>query len=469
VADIDGTDTERRFFHRFRMATEAGVSLHVSNASSFWTKLAPRLSHHDKAIKHALVALGAAWQLYKTSPTTKAGLSDRRHPLLLDTSHLQSTESEHLERFIIVQYNKAIASLQENVNFTSPDGIEVTLICCLLFICLENLRFNHKGVVAHLQNGLHIIGSSLSLESLWGPFNRPESVKSAKMPPNSLVTVEELRDLVKHFHRSEICAAIFSTNVSPVISTRLYKYSRLDDGSASLSKDFNRLVEGHAAMCKYTSDVFARAWEMRGYKGNTTFWSDRTVQQEQQALRARGSKALEKYRAFMSSSQGPKPGSMEYSSGNLDMIHIISCRAIAERMPYRTNDQISLKLIDDFQESSCQEIVVLARRIQEDHKKAGRYSRQFPDFTIDLGLVAPMYFVWAYSSNPFTRNGAMNILEELYQREGLWDARSLLKVMQATCRENEADRMLAAVVPDPVGGAGSIPNLYETYTRCGRS
>ncbi|KAF3798678.1 hypothetical protein GCG54_00008967 [Colletotrichum gloeosporioides] len=51
VADIDGTHTERLYFHRFRRVAETGLCDHVTNLTSFWSRLATRLSHADEAVK----------------------------------------------------------------------------------------------------------------------------------------------------------------------------------------------------------------------------------------------------------------------------------------------------------------------------------------------------------------------------------------------------------------------------------
>ena len=68
VADIDGTEMEKKFFRRFRAATEDNFAAHhMCTFTPFWTRLAPRINRHDEAVKHATIALGAAHQLYQPS------------------------------------------------------------------------------------------------------------------------------------------------------------------------------------------------------------------------------------------------------------------------------------------------------------------------------------------------------------------------------------------------------------------
>lgn len=63
AADIEGTEQEREFFHRFRRAAEAGLAMHASSlGSSFWRRLVPQIGHSDPAVRHALIALGAAYE-----------------------------------------------------------------------------------------------------------------------------------------------------------------------------------------------------------------------------------------------------------------------------------------------------------------------------------------------------------------------------------------------------------------------
>ena len=93
---------------------------------NFWTSVAPRTSTGSEAVRHAIIAISAARELYDRQTPPEAG------PL----------PDEELEVFVIQQYNKAIAMLSRNASPSSAENVRATMVCCLIFICLECLRQN---------------------------------------------------------------------------------------------------------------------------------------------------------------------------------------------------------------------------------------------------------------------------------------------------------------------------------------
>ncbi|KAI0854356.1 hypothetical protein F5Y00DRAFT_222897 [Daldinia vernicosa] len=183
AADIQGTEEERLYFHRFRQAAEAGLALHASSlGASFWRRLVPQVGHSDPAVRHALIALGAAYesmqlqqqqgqhrqeQNYQTTRMKQpAPKMSSRSGSPAERSYVFSTPppedayqcADQLELFMIQQYNLSIYHLQRHVQPGSPsESVEITLICCLLFVCIETSRGNEAAALAHVANGLQII------------------------------------------------------------------------------------------------------------------------------------------------------------------------------------------------------------------------------------------------------------------------------------------------------------------------
>ncbi|KAI0148008.1 hypothetical protein F4776DRAFT_293875 [Hypoxylon sp. NC0597] len=197
VADIEGTEQERLFFHRFRQAAEAGLAMHASSlGAGFWRRLVPQVGQSDPAVRHALIALGAAYQSAQLQQnhqtTTPAGSGDpgigagsnssrsgspaapQQQPYMStpppeDNSNAQCIDQ--LELFMIQQYNMSIYHLQKHVQPSSPpESVEITLICCLVFVCIETSRGNEGAALAHVANGLQII-KALPPESEFAYFS----------------------------------------------------------------------------------------------------------------------------------------------------------------------------------------------------------------------------------------------------------------------------------------------------------
>lgn len=66
--------------------------------------------------------------------------------------------------FALQQYNKAISCLHKRLS-EGPQSEQITLMCCVLFICLEFLRGNIDGAISHLHSGVEIM-------AVWQARNR---------------------------------------------------------------------------------------------------------------------------------------------------------------------------------------------------------------------------------------------------------------------------------------------------------
>ncbi|KAI0135307.1 hypothetical protein F4814DRAFT_444127 [Daldinia grandis] len=180
AADIEGTEEERLYFHRFRQAAEAGLALHASSlGASFWRRLVPQVGHSDPAVRHALIALGAAYESmqlqqgrHQPEQSYQMAKTKQPAPRMSDRSGSPTEQSyvstlspedayqcaDQLELFMIQQYNLSIYHLQRHVQpGSSSESVETTLICCLIFVCIETSRGNEAAALAHVANGLQII------------------------------------------------------------------------------------------------------------------------------------------------------------------------------------------------------------------------------------------------------------------------------------------------------------------------
>ncbi|KAH6631581.1 hypothetical protein F5144DRAFT_592563 [Chaetomium tenue] len=230
-ADIDGTETEKRLFARFRAATADGVAAHLCNFAAFWRRLSPSTGCQDDAVKHAVIALAAAYQLFQ-------------YP---DEPVIDGFARGDLEVFTIQQYSRSIERLQNHAGSSSPESLRLTLVCCLAFISLETLRGNHEVAVTHLTNGLRILqslpDSTFDCLADGSMFAWPSSRDSLHMS-----------DIVQLFARFELSACFFTHGIQPVISGRGYLTRRFDDGSTY--NVFHDVPHAHMAMSCFQHDVF---------------------------------------------------------------------------------------------------------------------------------------------------------------------------------------------------------------------
>ncbi|KAK6082471.1 C6 zinc finger domain protein [Seiridium cupressi] len=111
--------------------------------SGFWDTLVFQASSSEAAVFHATLALSSAHQ---TNPSI--GRRSASSKLLV---------RDEDESFMLQQYSNAISHLQTHFSSGTRASVRVTLITCLLFICLELLRGRYRSAIHHLESGLKLL------------------------------------------------------------------------------------------------------------------------------------------------------------------------------------------------------------------------------------------------------------------------------------------------------------------------
>lgn len=139
--DFPGTKTEHRFLAFFNHHTAPTISGCFD--SDFWSELLPQVGQSEPSIQHAMIAIAAVHARLDTMDELLDGVDKR----------------EQSRQFELQQYNKAIHYLRLHI---SDHGItlEVTLMSCVLLICLEFLRGSIEQAILHLQGGMSILHAS---------------------------------------------------------------------------------------------------------------------------------------------------------------------------------------------------------------------------------------------------------------------------------------------------------------------
>lgn len=126
-------DMEARALDFFRAQVAPVLSQHSSK--QFWNILVSQVGQQEPAVRHALVCIGSVYE----------GLGNT-NPNLLAASQ---------ETFAITQYNLALNKL-----ISAGKDENMTLLVCLLFICIETLRGNKNMAIEHCRHGIIICNST---------------------------------------------------------------------------------------------------------------------------------------------------------------------------------------------------------------------------------------------------------------------------------------------------------------------
>lgn len=128
--DSDPTELRALSYFQHRAISELG-----GVSPELWLNFILPVSHHDKAIKHAIVALVLLHEDYASSQHAfPAGSHDT-----------------------LLHYGKAVNELLQLEVSTSPDAAGIALVSCVLFYSLEVLRGHYQSALTHVQSGKKIL------------------------------------------------------------------------------------------------------------------------------------------------------------------------------------------------------------------------------------------------------------------------------------------------------------------------
>lgn len=133
------TEDESSHLEWFKCAT--AVKLPGVFATPFWDSVLFQACVEEVAVLHAILALGSAHKI-------DSGYVD----------HLMMSEQE---QFTLRQYNKSIRHLRTLLADPCKKSLEVALVTCVVFICLDYIRGHYTTGSTHLKCGARLLRSSV--------------------------------------------------------------------------------------------------------------------------------------------------------------------------------------------------------------------------------------------------------------------------------------------------------------------
>ena len=116
---LQGDSQENRSFDYFR--SKAAPNIATSLEADFWTLHVLQISHNEPTVRHALMALSTLYEHFE--------VRDTRGSNFLPPSH---------HNFALKHYSEAIKLLDSKFR-EGCDTVEIVLVNCVLFVCLELL------------------------------------------------------------------------------------------------------------------------------------------------------------------------------------------------------------------------------------------------------------------------------------------------------------------------------------------
>lgn len=424
-----GTPLEHRYLVFFQRQTAPILSGHFD--SYFWNGLLLQVGHSEPTIQHAMMAVASIHEQVEAAGR-----------------ELFSPGMDYGRYFALQQYNKAISCLNRRLSEGSQSE-EITLMCCVLFICLEFLRGNIDTAISHLHGGLGIMAA-------WRARNRrllnneglhitsePHSIPDDLVQMFSRLTIQSMlcgRDPMADFLRySEADLLPFTPAVFPsLLAARISLDSLMKISLQFLRESHERSHFQIQPEAKYRLDNITNALDQ---------WSLA-------------------FDLFLANSSGTRTRQEIRAATNLRILNIVakvwlSSSVSAEESHFDEQTEafsaiINLAATMNLYNSTGAEML-------EDPPVASTPADRPHSFTFEMGIIPPLYFVAIKCRVPSIRRTAISLLDTtMPRREGIWIASLYVAVAKRIIQIEEADLQIVGH-KDEIGGELLPPEWMRVH------
>jgi hypothetical protein len=393
-ASTHRSEKENRDFDYFRHKAISEL-MGFDTKSDFWGHVILQFSEASPAVFRAVLSLSSL------------------HETTYGQSRMVSCVADRVS--FLRQYNKAIRQLCDR---QTAQPVQFTLTCCVLFICLENLRGDYDAALLHLEKGLEILKE-------W----RTQEVTSDEREARDVIT--------KVFQRLDMQATTFLDSRKPRCNA-----SQMD---GALKRQENKpMVIVNLQQARTTLEVLvSKLFYIITTKSNPEHpsWSEQN----------------------------------EYLPARKSLLHGLNIEFSGWKSAF---DVFSLQESRKWQREELRLSVLLALHhhttslmldIRLDTDTKGIYrgtpkdaewesvndicesminslSATKPSFSADIGLIAPLYFTAMQANNLRICQRSIDLLYQVKWKEGFWDAGTAARI---------AEKILHNQITGPAGSGST--------------
>lgn len=404
---VTDTPLEKSYFHHFYHWTCKQLSL-APGSSNFWIRHVLPLSHTSEPIKHAIIAVAAAHQMFMAG-------HDPRSP-------------QHM-RVLTTQYTKAVSRIIPHMSVDSVDSIQCALVCCLLFIAFEGILGRYAESVRHLRAGNRLLTlPALAYRKMDHPLTRKlnEIFSILSHEASNFMDEPIIPDTQQRWATAQIRASSDTSSVP---------FYDLDEAAYEL-RELNLLFT------KISKQDFRRISELAGGQDQCCSEHANASFEELQRRFRQWITRIELTTAVLGHPKPPHPAANQLLS--LTLAQKFWC------MNAYFAPEISEDPIADFLDAAES----LAKSLT---------NRDHFTFSLEGDLVSSLSFVVRVCSDTETRNRALSLLRSLNRREGIWDSREIVQMHEATLSLDNHESWYEREVPG--GIPGYVAELARISTR----
>jgi hypothetical protein len=340
-------------------------------------------------------------------------------------------QKERDHRFALEHYNRAISLL---VLQSKPSGppLDITLMVCILFVCIEFLQHNKENAISHVENGLRILSSLESEEpnlsvTPWAPGSRVVDNRIVQMfvrlatQCKFLGLEHKFPKLKSHSHGTERSPGLGPPTFSSLMAAR-----EAMDHFMEESLRFLLQVEPFRDCPLPDASLTAAQLDLLKELDWWLFAFESLVQTSEQTMASQELEATKMLRIHH----------------RISKIWLSTC--------------LSLETAHDAYLSDFRAVVTLAESMV-------KTSMDYRTFSFEMGADPPLYFVALKCRHPVLRRQAIKILNSRHRQEAHWHSHQMASIgkyelLQANIlflvdlgiKTPETDRLYCRLTPIPV-------------------
>ena len=411
-AAFPGDARERRIFHRFQVCTVPVLT--GGSESGFWESLVLKAGQKESVVRNAIIALGTLHEDYQN----REGRFSNH--LIREPSHQQALQL----------YGKALRQLNNQLHAGSAEGAKLAIISSILFTCFEVLRRNNMAAVIHYQAGMRELIRQLNMARA----NDMTSQNFASPPPFNPIPQGELDELLRVFARYDIQACTFSKPTTERLDCDLPRVPptslTLDQVKIHLDNlliSVYQLVKSNRGMYRYWSqDEVPAEWVLRKKEVTCCFeaWLD----------------ALENF--VIANHDQLRPTEVKSLLGLRLQIRVAIC------MLKNCIDCGPETSFDKFEE----EFELIVAQVESMSNFLGLreglpLETESTAFTMELGVIHPLFFVAMWCRNWTLRRRAIKELKRA-GREGVWEGPVMAVLAERLVQIEENELPVGTFIPE---------------------
>jgi hypothetical protein len=369
---------ERRSFDFFRSKTIPSIAGFFG--SSAWNLVLQACSR-EPAVSQAVVALGALHE--RTSLSPQSSSVDSQRPIQTN--------------FPLRQYSKALGGLRQYLSTTKGLDLNIILICALIHISIEVIQNNYANAVVHLENSLQLLRQS--------PKHIQSAIPDQSNQQSQLEIVEVDSDLARAFLRLDLQASTYLGMRAPALEVK--------QTALTTPARFSSISQAKDVLDALTGKLY---FLIRNTVEEYRYRRDEAIPPETAAQVAHLKQALDlwnsRFEKYLSRSTS------KFSRQEQLVINVLLVNHRISTIEAATCTHPEASIFDQF-DAKFDEIVTLAATAIW---ARGTPSSHVLNFSLDMGVIHPLYWTAIKCREPWIRQRAMSLLRSITFQEGVWDA-----------------------------------------------